>query len=63
MDHEHCNQLYREALAKAFSAKADEVRMAWFDLASFYHGQLDGQPNHYPPGNSLCGCLSANCPG
>ncbi len=57
MDHEHCNQLYQEALAKAFSAKADEVRMAWFDLASFYHGQLDGQPNHQP----LTKTLSANC--
>lgn len=60
MDYENCNQLFQDALAKAFSAKADEVRMAWFDLASFYHGQLDGNPNHYPLRGAHCGSLSAN---
>jgi hypothetical protein len=31
---------FHEALIKAFAARAPEVRAAYFDLASFYHGKL-----------------------
>ena len=40
MDRAVCQQRYREALSKAFSARAPQVRAAYLDLANFYRKEL-----------------------
>ena len=44
IDRQLCRQRFSEALSKANSARAAAVRMAYFDLASFYQRQLAEQP-------------------
>jgi hypothetical protein len=50
---------FHEALAKAFAAHAPEVRLAYFDLASFYREKLGRRFRSQAPGDMLRQCLSA----
>lgn len=58
MNQQICREKFHEALSKAFSAKGDRVRMAYFDLASFYQRKLGDQAGIYPSNDDLCRCLA-----
>ena len=47
---------YHEALGKAFAARADNVRGAYFDLACFYREKLNGQLYPFPTSEELRVC-------
>jgi len=49
IDRKLCQQRFREALSKANSARSAEVRIAYFDLASFYQRQLSSQSAFFGP--------------
>lgn len=50
MDEQRC---FQEALRKAFAAQNPKARMAYFDLASFYHRRLEGTAHLHPSADLL----------
>jgi hypothetical protein len=44
---------FQAAMAKAFAATDGNVRVAYFDLASFYHDKLRHPGVMYPPADEL----------
>jgi hypothetical protein len=51
------HECLHEALSKAFASRAVSVRLAYFDLASFYYEKI-GAPQMYPNGDVLKSILA-----
>ena len=44
---------FQEALCRAFAARDQRARLAYFDLATFYHRRLGGDAQFHPPADML----------
>ena len=53
MEQSNYHLCFQEALAKAISAKASNVRDAYLDLADFYRRKLGGNLSYYPSHEEL----------
>jgi len=54
-----CCSCFHEAMAKAFSARSPEARLAYLDLADFYRRKLNGEVQMQPSAEILRTCLQA----
>lgn len=52
---------FHAAMAKAFDASDARVRLAYFDLAVFYHGKLRDQSGMYPTAEMLRSAAKETC--
>jgi hypothetical protein len=52
---------FNAALGKAFSSTDSAVRIAYFDLAEFYHRKLGGAASVYPSAELLRGLAKESC--
>ena len=44
---------FQEALCRAFAARDERARLAFFDLATFYHRRLQREAQFHPPADML----------
>lgn len=49
---------FQEALCKAFAARDQRIRIAYFDLAAFYHHRLGAEAQFHPPAEMLKGFVT-----
>lgn len=52
---------FHAAVTKAFAASDSNVRLAYIDLASFYHGKLRERASMYPTADLLRGVAREGC--